>query len=161
MLSGALNHNKQPCLDAHLDWMVSLLSIWHWQLFTVQLHLADLHPQSCALYDLSIFNKNLFKFLGMVVNVWLMCQDASSPKECLLALGDNTSAIGWFYQLGQVDMDSTYYEALQITACKLAGIIINSQHCLASQHIQGMWLTYVPRAQHTHTCIQTTHLTRN
>jgi hypothetical protein len=126
------------------------LSSCTWQICT---------PESCALYGLSIFNKNLF--LGMVVNVWLMCQDASSPKECLLALGDNTSAIGWFYQLGQVDMDSTYYEALQITACKLAGIIINSQHCLASQHIQGMWLTYVPRAQHTHTCIQTTHLTRN
>jgi hypothetical protein len=73
----------------------------------------------------------------MVVNIWIMCQDASNAKECLLALGNNTSTIGWLYKSGRIAKDSTYYEALQIAACKLAVIIITSNHGLASQHILG------------------------
>jgi hypothetical protein len=69
-------------------------------------------PRSSLLYGLSVFN-NLFKFLGMVINIWLMCQDATNIEECLLALGNNTSAIGWLYKSGRIARDSIYYEALQ------------------------------------------------
>jgi hypothetical protein len=75
------------------------------------------------------------------------------PKECLLAQGDNTLAIGWLYKSGRIAKDSIYYEALQIAARKLAKIIIDSNHGLASQHILGElntvadWLSYVGGAR--------------
>jgi hypothetical protein len=45
---------------------------------------------------------NLLEFLGMVVNVWLESKSCTNTMgeeyACILALGDNTSAIGWLHK---------------------------------------------------------------
>jgi hypothetical protein len=66
-----------------------------------------------------------------------MCQTLAEQSESLLAIGDNTCAIGWLFRSGQIDQDSLCYDALQLGARKLATLIADSVHCLASQHIKG------------------------
>jgi hypothetical protein len=73
----------------------------------------------------------------MVVNVWLMCETFTEKSESLLAIGDNTSAIGWLFRSSRIDHDSLHYDALQLGARKLVTLITDSEHCLASQHIKG------------------------
>ncbi len=94
-------------------------------------------PRSSPLYGDSRFN-NLWEFLGMVVGIWLeiMAADEGS-SECILALGDNTSAIGWLFRSGRVDRNSLSFTAVQKVARHLAMLVLNSDHCLASQHLKG------------------------
>jgi hypothetical protein len=96
-------------------------------------------PQSSPIYGADIAN-NVLEFLGMVVTVWLAIDECSAlgdEQACILALGDNTSAIGWLYKSSKLTADSLYYRPVQMIARKLASLITNSTHCLASQHIQG------------------------
>jgi hypothetical protein len=93
-------------------------------------------PASSPIYGQSTAN-NFLEFLGMVVNVWLMCETFTEQSEALLVIGDNTSAIGWLFRSSRISPDSLYYDALQLGARKLATLITNSEHCLASQHIKG------------------------
>jgi hypothetical protein len=69
--------------------------------------------------------------------VWLEIKAASNSSECILALGDNTSAIGWLFQSGRVGQNSLSYAAIQQVARHLATLILDSDHCLASQHLKG------------------------
>jgi hypothetical protein len=93
-------------------------------------------PESSPIYGRSIFN-NFLEFLGMIVNIWLMCLEFTSRSECLLAAGDNTSAIGWLFRSSQIPKESLYYDAVQLGARKVAELVTESEHCLASQHIKG------------------------
>jgi hypothetical protein len=96
-------------------------------------------PDSSPIYGLDIAN-NVLEFLGMMVTIWLVlieCEETGSEQDCILALGDNTSAIGWLFKSGKLAFDSPYYKAVQIIARKLARLITSSSHCLASQHIKG------------------------
>jgi hypothetical protein len=93
-------------------------------------------PESSPIYGESTVN-NFLEFLGMVVNVWLMCLEFTERSEALLVVGDNTSAIGWLFRSSKVKADSLYYEALQLGARQMATLVINSDHCLASQHTKG------------------------
>ena len=95
--------------------------------------------ESSPLYGLDIAN-NVLEFLGMMVTIWLVlveCEDTGSKQDCILALGDNTSAIGWLYKSGQLPLDSPYYKPVQLIARQLARLVTASSHCLASQHIKG------------------------
>jgi hypothetical protein len=39
---------------------------------------------------------NLLEFLATVITIWIELQhDSTPPLSCILALGDNSSAIGW------------------------------------------------------------------
>ncbi len=96
-------------------------------------------PKSSPIYGADIAN-NVFEFLGMAVTVWLAiteCTELGDKQACILALGDNTSAIGWLYKSSKLSPDSLYYLPVQMIARKLARLITDSTHCLASQHIQG------------------------
>jgi hypothetical protein len=96
-------------------------------------------PESSPLYGLDIAN-NVLEFLGMMVTIWLVlieCAETGSQHDCILALGDNTSAIGWLHKSGKLPPDSAYYESVQLIARKLARLVTDSSHCLASQHIKG------------------------
>jgi hypothetical protein len=100
-------------------------------------------PSSSPIYGADIAN-NVLKFLGMMLTVWLVlleCDKQGSEEECILALGDNTFAIGWMYKSGQLLPGSPYYEPVQLIARKLARLITASSHCLASQHIKGDYNT--------------------
>jgi hypothetical protein len=96
-------------------------------------------PRSSPIYGVDMAN-NVLEFLGMMVTVWLVileCKEQCSEQDCILALGDNTSAIGWLYKSSRLVPGSPYYEPVQLIARKLARLIIDSTHCLASQHIKG------------------------
>ncbi len=73
----------------------------------------------------------------MVVNVWLMWLAFPGVSEAPLAIGDNASAIGWLFRCSQVGRESLYFDALQLAARKLAMLVMDSEHCLASQHTKG------------------------
>jgi hypothetical protein len=93
-------------------------------------------PLTSPLFGDKRFN-NLFKFIGMAVNVWVKCLDTSHNSGCILAIGDNTSAIGWLFNSGKMPTDSLTFKAVQVVAQKVARLILASAHCLASQHIKG------------------------
>jgi hypothetical protein len=80
---------------------------------------------------------NLLEFIGMVVNVWLECVDSTAAHECILALGDNTSAIGWLFSTSKFPANSPAHRAHLVAARQLARVLIDTDHCLASQHLKG------------------------
>jgi hypothetical protein len=73
----------------------------------------------------------------MVVNVWLECEASQSPHQCILALGDNTSAIGWLFTSSKFPAESPAHRAHLMVACQLTSLLLRHDHCLASQHIKG------------------------
>ncbi len=93
-------------------------------------------PPSSLLYGHPKIN-NLLEFLGMVVNVWLEIEDASATHQCILALGDNTSAIGWLFTSSKFPSSSLAHKAHLMVARKLASLVLENDHCLASQHLKG------------------------
>ncbi len=56
------------------------------------------------------------------------------PLSCILALGDNTSAVGWLHK---VNVDDTINKALHLTSRKLATGLMEADCCLYSQHFKG------------------------
>ncbi len=76
----------------------------------------------------------------MVITIWIIsleCAANGSSEACILALGNNTSGIGWLFRSGRIKPHSVYYTAVQLIARKLAMLILESSHCLASQHLKG------------------------
>ena len=80
---------------------------------------------------------NLLEFVGMVVNVWLECLDQSTSLPCILAVGDNTSAIGWLFRTASLNQDGQAHEAHLFVARTLATLLLKHDGCIASQHIKG------------------------
>ena len=87
----------------------------------------------------------------MVITIWLTlieCKEQGLKDELILALGDNTSAIGWMTKTGFLTPDSVYFSAANFIARKLASLMIESGNFLASQHLKGKkniiadWLTF-------------------
>jgi hypothetical protein len=84
----------------------------------------------------SISNKNnLQKFLAAVIMIWVeLDQESTPPLSCILALSDNSSAVGW---LNKANMDESINKALHTTSRKLATLLLDSECCLYSQHFKG------------------------
>jgi hypothetical protein len=64
-------------------------------------------------------SQTVLDFLGMMVTIWLVlveCKETASKQDCILALGDNTSTIGWFYNSGELPFDSPCHLAIQLIA---------------------------------------------
>jgi hypothetical protein len=96
-------------------------------------------PESSPIYGVDIAN-SVLELLGMAVTIWLVlieCEETGSEEDCILALGDSTSAIGWLYKSGKLLPDSVYYIPVQLISRKVARLITASTHCLASQHLKG------------------------
>jgi hypothetical protein len=96
-------------------------------------------PATSPLFGVDIGN-NVLEFLAMAVTIWLAileCAHNGSDQDCILAIGDNTSAIGWLYKSSRLTPESPYYAPVQFIACRVARLIIGSSHCLATQHLKG------------------------
>jgi hypothetical protein len=96
-------------------------------------------PASSLLYGVSQAN-NVLEFLALALTLLLLlldCKDNSLPHQCLLVLGNSTSALGWLYKNGKVQPSSFYHCAVNLIARKVALILVTSTHCLASQHLWG------------------------
>ena len=85
---------------------------------------------------------NLLEFLGMIVNVWIECNSCRKSETdrhaCILALGDNTSAIGWLHKSSSLGANRLAHAAHLFAARHLATIVLGADCCLASQHIKGI-----------------------
>jgi hypothetical protein len=76
----------------------------------------------------------------MAVMIWLIlleCANRRLRHECILSLGDNTSAIGWIFRSTRLKPESPYYAPVQIIARKIALLVTDSEQCLCSQHLKG------------------------
>jgi hypothetical protein len=80
---------------------------------------------------------NLLEFLGMAINIWLSCLESNGDEHCILAIGDNTSAIGWLHNSSRLDTKWDAHAAHLKVARKIAMLLIDFQCCLASQHLKG------------------------
>lgn len=92
---------------------------------------------------------NVLEFLALAVTAWIMCEESTKGGfDCLLSLGDGTSAIGWMYHAGKLHRGSPYFNAVQMIARKLATLVYEHEVCLSGQHIKGElnsvadWLSY-------------------
>ena len=90
-------------------------------------------PEESVLYGSASIN-NLLEFLGMAVNVWLECLE-SDAQDCILSIGDNTSAVGWLHKSSR--FNSATQEAHLMVARRVALLVLDANCCLASQHIRG------------------------
>jgi hypothetical protein len=94
-------------------------------------------PKASMLYGSDRVN-NLLEFLGMAVNIWLECLDqAAEIYLCILALGDNTSAVGWLHNSSRLDTKLAAHSAHLMVARKVAQLVLDADCCLASQHLKG------------------------
>jgi hypothetical protein len=96
-------------------------------------------PPLSPIFGVDIAN-NVLEFLAMLVTIWLTileCNAHDSIQDCILAMGDNTSAIGWLHKSGRLKPGSAYYAPVQFIARQVARLLLRSSHCLASQHIKG------------------------
>ena len=94
-------------------------------------------PNRSPLYGQSTAN-NFLEFLAMVITMWLCLLDCPDPSaECILATGDNTSALGWLYRTSRLPATSIHHSAANLLARKLATLVTDSGHCLYSQHLPG------------------------
>jgi hypothetical protein len=76
----------------------------------------------------------------MMITTWLIILDCDAfglSEECIIVLGDNAASIRWLFHSGHIPTTSFYYEAVQSIARKLAKLLMNSIHILASQHPKG------------------------
>lgn len=94
-------------------------------------------PPSSPLYGDDTVN-NALEFLGMAVTTLLLLEEMKEqPFPCLLALGDNTSAIGWIFKSGKVTRESKYYEAVKFISRQLASKVMGADAQIMSQHFKG------------------------
>jgi hypothetical protein len=107
-------------------------------------------PRSSPLYGLSEAN-NVLEFLAMAVTIWLLLLDCTAQgltEECILCLGDNTSAIGWIFRSTRLPTDSPYYAPVQLISRKIALLVTHSKQVLCPQHLKGSsnfiadWLSF-------------------
>jgi hypothetical protein len=96
-------------------------------------------PPDSPIYGISEAN-NVLEFLALAINLWTIikeCETENSTEDCILILGDSTSALGWLYKTRFITKDSFYYRPVNLIARQIARMIIQSTHCIASQHIKG------------------------
>ena len=84
---------------------------------------------------------NLLEFLVQVVSIWIdMIEGAINPHDCLLAIGDNTTAAGWckrmnFRSNGEADTD---WMIKQKVARRLASLVLDKEAVLYTQWFKGI-----------------------
>ena len=83
---------------------------------------------------------NLLEFLAILVSVWLdIIEESVKPLDCLLVMGDSTTAVGWLHKtrIMKKDMQVDDFQAQTKVARKLATLIIENNMCLYSQWFPG------------------------
>ena len=83
---------------------------------------------------------NLLEFLTQVVSVWIdVLEETSSKEDCILCMGDSTSAMGWLRRSNfrQKDENDCEWKVKQCIARKLASLILNSETMLYRQWFAG------------------------
>jgi hypothetical protein len=83
-----------------------------------------------------LLQNNSLEFVASLISVWVAIAKNYAEKEtCFLALGDNSSAVGWLHKS---NVDESTNLPLHIAARKYAEILLEADCCLYSQHIKGI-----------------------
>ena len=83
---------------------------------------------------------NLLEFLTQVIGIWLAIEEGRlKPLDCVLAMGDSTTALGWLRRSNfrGKDEDSQDWRAKQKAARKLGEMILHSNTLLYRQWFRG------------------------
>jgi hypothetical protein len=85
---------------------------------------------------------NLLEFLIQVVSIWIDIHQANVKEhDCLLAMGDNTTAAGWCKRTNfreKTEGDQEWIVKQQV-ARKLANLVLDSDSVLYTQWFKGSW----------------------
>jgi hypothetical protein len=79
-------------------------------------------------------SNNSLEFVAALISVWVAISTRRNNEDCFLALGDNTSAVGWLHK---ANIDESKNLPLHMAARKYAEILLQADCCLYSQHIAG------------------------
>jgi hypothetical protein len=79
-------------------------------------------------------SNNSLEFVAALISVWVAITTRRNNEDCFLALGDNTSAVGWLHK---ANIDESKNLPLHMAARKYAEILLQADCCLYSQHIAG------------------------
>jgi hypothetical protein len=96
-------------------------------------------PKASPIFGVDEAN-NVLEFLAMVVTIKLLlieCNNKVLMDECIMSMGDNTSAIGWLFRTAGVKRHFWFYPAVRKISETLATDITSLGHCLFSQHLKG------------------------
>ena len=83
---------------------------------------------------------NLLEFITQVVGVWIAVEEKRlHPLDCMLAMGDSTTALGWMRRANfrERDENSTDWLAKQMVARKLGEIVLSADVLLYKQWFKG------------------------
>ena len=95
-------------------------------------------PENSPLHGNKKKVNNLLEFIGMAINFWLACLETDATNHsCILAISDNTSAIGWLHSTSRLDPTWAAHDAHLVVARKVANLLIDHECCIASQHLKG------------------------
>ena len=97
-------------------------------------------PCDCPFYGDDTVN-NVLEFLGMGISVLMLLKEAADDREdhpCILALGDNTSAVSWIFRSGRIANTSRYYPAVKFIARTIASRALEAGAQICSQHLAGV-----------------------
>ena len=83
---------------------------------------------------------NLLEFIACLVAIWLdILEGRTKTLDCILVMGDSTTAIGWLHktQVKKPDMDECDFQARTKIARKIANLMLENNTCLYSQWFPG------------------------
>jgi hypothetical protein len=88
---------------------------------------------------------NLLEFLGMAINILLELKTCKrGDHDYILALSDNTSAVGWLHNTAKLGPGEGAPKAHLMVARKIAKQVLDHGCCIASQHIKPPFLRRQP-----------------
>jgi hypothetical protein len=83
---------------------------------------------------------NLLEFIACLIAIWLdIIEGTASPLDCILVMGDSTTAIGWVHktQVKKKDMIECDFQARTTIARKITQLMLDNNMCLYTQWFPG------------------------
>ena len=83
---------------------------------------------------------NLLEFLTQVVSIWIdIIERKTSSQDCILCMGDSTTAMGWLRRSNfrEKDESNREWEVKQNVARKMANLVLDSETVLYRQWFEG------------------------
>ena len=83
---------------------------------------------------------NLLEFLTQVVSIWIVIIEGTvSKQDCILCMGDSTSAMGWLRRSNVREKNGSdkEWEVKQSVARKLARLVLDSETVLYNSGLQA------------------------
>ena len=83
---------------------------------------------------------NILEYLAQIISIWIdILEGITQSEDCLLSIGDNTSALGWMRRSNfrMKDESDTSWKVKQMLGRKLANLVLDSNTVLYKQWLKG------------------------